>query len=336
MTAVPLAEPRPALSAVFGKFALTIVSSWIVGPAAVLVAHLSGWGSNAVLVAILLALSAGAPVQLLLNEFVAAGVTANTLRATRIQLGIIIVATFFAIWAALASSIKLNSDEPFKLAYATIAALTTISIWLSYKISLRYYGAVLSGAGDNRLAIYVGITPGLVTLASFLIAITARQPMLFLLGAVAPAISQIAVLALLTPNSTSLPQREQPGPKPLAWGVLVGVVSAVIAVGYATTLLRDYLAGVQVEYAALILVSLNLLGTVMISFSRASYLTSGQLLMGKMSVFAALMLVGGAALWPFSTISSALVTLIALQLLVALILSIGRALSSGRAGLGQT
>lgn len=311
----------------FGKFALTILSSWIVGPAAVVVMHLLGWGSEAILISILLALSAGAPVQLLLNEFIAAGATANRVRATRVQLGIVLMATFVAIWMALASSTKLNENEPFAFAYATIAALSTVSVWLSYQVSLRYYRVVVSGAADRRFAIYVGITPGLVTLISFLIAALARQPALLLLGAIAPAIAQMIVLKQLARGQDAFVHGDISVPAPLTWRLLLGVVSAMIAVGYATTMLRDYLAGEQVGFAALILVSLNLLGTVVISFSRASYLTSGRAVAGKAISYTMLFLIVAVALLPLSSIGSALAGLFGLQLLVVVVLTIGRRFS---------
>lgn len=327
MTAVSLPEHRPARNAVFGKFALTIASSWIVGPAAVLVMHLWGWGSDAILVSILLALSAGAPVQLLLNEFVAAGVVANNFRATRLQLGAVIAATFIAIWAALVSSTKLNNAEPFAFAYGAIAALTAISILLSYRVSLRYYHAVVSGAADNRFAIYVGVTPGLVTLASFLIAVVAGQPALLLLGAIVPATAQMIVLARMTSGRTAYAQRDDLAPAPVTWALLIAYISAMIVISYATTLLRDYLAGTQQDFAALILVSLNLLGTAVISFSRASYLTSRRVAAGKAIGYTMLILIGAAALFPVSSVGSALTGLFGLQMLVVVILTIARRLS---------
>ena len=327
MTGASLSEQRPARNAVFGKFALTMLSSWIVGPAAVLVMHLWGWGSEAILISILLALSVGAPVQLLLNEFIAAGVIANTFRATRVQLGIVITVTFIAIWTALASSTKLNVNEPFAFAYATIAAFSTISVWLSYRVSLRYYRVVVSGAAERRFAIYVGITPGLVTLISFLLAAVARQPVLLLLGAIAPAVAQTFVVKQLSPDQDAFAHGDISVPAPLTWGLLFTVVSAMIAVGFATTMLRDYLAGEQAGFAALILVSLNLLGTVVISFSRASYLTSGRAVAGKAIGYTILFLIGAVALLFVSSIGSALAGLFGLQLLVVVILTIGRRFS---------
>lgn len=333
MTSIGTRQNQPELNSVFTNFALTIMSSWIVGPTGVLLMHVWGWGSNAILVSILLALGAGSPVQLLLNEFVAAGATANSFRATRLQVGGVMIATAFSIWWALISSTKLNDAEPFAFCYAVIALLTATSIWLSYRISLRYYRSVMSGATGKRASIYVGITPGLVTLASFLIAASVGKPVLLLVGAIMPAVAQMIILNRLTTDKTAPENGTKAKPatlNPVNPVLLIVVVAAMIAVGFATTIVRDYLAGEQADFAALILVSLNLLGTVVISFSRALYLTSGRALAGRIASYTLIVLFAAIILLPVSSVASALVGLFGLQMMIVTILATGRRFSDAQ------
>jgi hypothetical protein len=323
--AVPNAPEHPSseLKTLFSKFLLTLLSSWIVGPAGVLFLHFWGWGNNPVLISLLLALSAGAPVQLLLNEFVAPGATAGNFLPNRIQIGTVLAVTFVAIWLALLSSDEVHDGGPFSLAYPILAMLTALSIWLSYRISLHYYSAVLARKVGHRAAICVGIIPGATTLAVFALVALVGNPNLLVIAGILPAIFQFIVLRQMAPEPPlGAPTDYQP--QGLRYAILFGMALLLIGVGVGSTVVRDSIASTQQSYAALILVSLNLIGTLVISLSRATYLSTGNSF-GKMSGRMAFGLAIAAALsLLFSELSSAFFFLFALQFFVVVILAIGR------------
>ncbi len=325
----PPRHQSPELKLLFGKFLLTLMSSWIVGPAGVLFLHFWGWGDSPVLIALLLALSAGAPVQLLLNEFVAPGAIAGSFVARPVQVAGVLAATFAAIWFALLASNEVHGGSPFAMAYPLLAVLTTASIWLSYRISLRYYAGIMSGKVGHRAAIYVGIAPGLTTLGVFVLAALAGTPNLLLAAGILPAIVQILILRQVAPGPDMPEARSfetqigtnRPGLRHI---ILLVMASLLIAIGIGSTVLRDAIASWQQSYAALILVSLNLMGTIVISFSRAVYLSSGTDFQKATGSAAVIFTFAAVVVYSTSNIASALMALFALQFLVVTVLALGR------------
>lgn len=312
------------MQSVFSKFLATLVSSWVVGPAGVLFLHFWGWGSNPILIALLLALSAAAPIQLLLNEFVAPGAVAGKFYVGRFQILLIIAATFLAIWFALISSHVVPGGDDAASVYIGLATFASISVWLSYRISLQYFQAVVTGNVGHRGAIYVGLIPGASTVVIFALAAFTNLPEILVLAALLPAIAQIMFLNNF-PGTTNI-EGDANGVDHLmlAHTTLVVMALLLIGIGFGSALLRDSIASQQQEYAAVILVSLNLFGTLINSFSRAAYISSGKSFGKLAGLVVALLLTSAALLSHSNSAVSAFLALFALQFLIVMILAVGR------------
>lgn len=312
-------------TALFSKFLATLVSSWVVGPVGVLFLHSWGWGSSPILIALLLALSAGAPIQLLLNEFVAPGAVARKFYVGRFQILSIIAATFVAIWFVLVSSHVVPGGGLATPIYLGLALFASISVWLSYRTSHYYYRAVVSGDVGHQGAIYVGLIPGLSTLMIFAVAALTNTPEILVMAAVLPAIAQSIFLKRFPITTTIQGDSNGVNHLMLAHTTLVVMALSLICIGFGSALLRDVIAGHQQDYAALILVSLNLFGTLVNSISRAAYISSGQSLGSMSGIAVAILLLCAALSFDFSKEISAFLLLFALQFLIVIILAIGRA-----------
>jgi hypothetical protein len=311
---------------------LTIFSSWIVGPTGVLFLHHLGWGADPMLTSILLALSAAAPIQLLLNEFVAAGATARNFFVSRVQMSMLMVLTVVVINLALTSSNKINGEEPFYFAYLSIALLTALSIWISYYTSVAFYTAVISGATSPKQAILIGSAPGILTLASFVIASLRQEPSLLLLGAILPAIGQLVLSKFLLGRLGQTNLESSRRPIKLHNCVLATMAGTLMVIGFASTMLRDYLASAQTSYAAVILTGINLTGTLVMSFSRTLYLAAGRSLGKEPAMILLLFVVAAFATFSVLPHLSALAAILALQIAVVLILGAGRTIGAQRIG----
>lgn len=313
------------VSTLFGKFLLAILSSWIVGPAGVIFLHFWGWGDNPKLIAVLLALSAGAPIQLLLNEFIAPSATTNTFFASKRQIAAIVMATMVAIWFALITSNKVHGEEPSLLAYPTLAFLAGASIWLSYHISLRFFRDVIHDKVSHQYAILIGATPGLTMLFIFASAALMQRPYVLLGAAILPAIAQLLILRTIAPKEDAPENKESHVNKPeLGHVTILTMTALLIVIGICSTIVRDYIASWQQSYAAILLVSLNLMGTIVISLSRAVYLSSGQgfeKIAGMTTIGLTLI---AATIFPFSKMAGALMAIFAMQFLIVTVLAAGR------------
>lgn len=324
-TGVRMHQNLPELQSLFSKFLATLVSSWVVGPAGVLFLHFWGWGSSPVLIALLLALSAAAPIQLLLNEFVAPGAVAGKFYVGPFQILIIIAATFLAIWLALVSSRVVPGGGLATPTYFGLALFASISVWLSYRISLHYYRAVISGDVGHQGAIYVGLIPGVSTLMIFAVAALTNNPEILVMAAILPSIAQSIFLKTFPVTATNHGDANSVNHLMLAHTTLIVMALSLIAIGFGSALLRDTIASREQDYAALILVSLNLFGTLVNSFSRAAYISSGKSFGSASGLAVAILLICSAFSFDSSKVVSAFLALFALQFLIVIILAIGRA-----------
>lgn len=324
-TRVRMHQNLPELQSLFSKFLATLVSSWVVGPAGVLFLHFWGWGSSPILIALLLALSAAAPIQLLLNEFVAPGAVAEKFYVGRFQILIIIAATFLAIWLALDSSRVVPGGGLATTTYFGLAVFASISVWLSYRISLNYYRAVVLGVVGHQRAIYVGLIPGVSTLMVFVVAALTNNPEILAMAAILPAVAQSIFLKSFSITATIHGDANGIKHLMLAHTTLVVMALSLIAIGFGSALLRDTIASHEQDYAALILVGLNLFGTLVNSFSRAAYMSSGKSFGTASGMAVAILLLCAAFSFDFSRVVSAFLALFALQFLIVIILAIGRA-----------
>ena len=322
---VRMHQNLPELQSLFSKFLATLVSSWVVGPAGVLFLHFWGWGSSPVLIALLLALSAAAPIQLLLNEFIAPGAVAGKFFVGRFQILLIIVATFLAIWFALVSSHVVPGGGFATPIYFGLAVFASISVWLSYCTSLHYYRAVVSGDVGHKGAIYVGLIPGVSTLMIFAAAALTNTPEILAMAAVLPAIAQFAFLKNFPITTTIQADANGVNHLMLSPAMLVVMALALIAIGFGNALLRDTIAGHEQDYAALILVSLNLFGTLVNSFSRAAYISTGKSFGTVSGIAVGILLLCAVFSFDYSREVSAFLAMFALQFLIVIILAIGRA-----------
>jgi hypothetical protein len=315
------AVARPAL---FKRFSLAMLSSWVTGPLGAAYLYWVGWGGEPLIIVTLLAISAVAPIQLMMNEFVAAGRAAGRFRVSASSHIYLFLASVAASLLAL-RGFGDRSAIPYlspAIIFASVGA--ALSALLSYSIASRFYAAVLHGRASPKASVLVGSTPGLVTLICFAVAGASGTAALALSAAIMPAIVQQILTLALIPGSAQMARRSDIVLNPAP---LLGTVVLLGIAGWATGFLRGHIAERAGDLGAIALVFVNMLGTTVIMISRSNYLSDGQGGAGW-SLKVALALGAGSAfsIGPFPA-AAFLLAIFSVQLLVAAIISAARTIA---------
>lgn len=311
-------------AAMLRRFMIAIMSSWVTGPLGALYLHHIGWGDDTTAIAILLALSAGAPVQLLMNEFVAAGIAAGHFAIRIRQLAMMFAATALSTTFALLYEPGLSRDGSMMLLTIAPALLTTVSIFLSFGVSIRFYRSVIQGASSQTAAAAIGMTPGLLMLASFMIAGTTGAPRLMLIAAIVPATVQFLVAWWVLPAFPAISRAA--GTRALDDLTLYGLAMVLGLAGLASALLRASIANIFTGYGVLVLAALNLAGTTVIALSRSRFLHTGRTAASAMAMAAIALASLALPLFLASEVLAILVLIFSLQLAVVSAINFARQL----------
>ena len=297
------------------RFLITLVSSWVVTPLAVLTAHWLGVANESLMIMLLLGLGAGAPFQLLLNESIATQLAGHPSSGSQKTIAVICGAQALSCSGMLLFGSEQNFPVPETIAASLLLAISTAT---SFKSAVIYYQLATRSTISNAQSMAVGGLPGLVSLlifASYGIARAAELevlPEFLLLAAIAPALAQYALLLSLAGRRHAGPSGAMlQSPSHVLWAALC----AIILLSLGSTALRDFIAASNASFAALIIVGLNSLASIVNVVTRAAFLQSS-----KASHSSPLLAAGGvagglvAAAWWLAPVLAQLSALLAAQL----------------------
>jgi hypothetical protein len=147
-------------------FIFTLLSSWIISPAGILIAHYFGIANSPTVLLILIGAGINFPFQLLLNECLAPAVSKGRFKLLKTQLLLILILQFSAYfyYVNLISSIKY-----FFIEIVIQGILLIGSNILSYYATLEYYKLVISKKINRLQSIIFGAISGVVIMLVYLI-----------------------------------------------------------------------------------------------------------------------------------------------------------------------
>ena len=251
----------------------TVLASWMVAPLGVLTLHFSGMGSDPVLIAILVALSVGAPFQILINEFLAVG---NAGSAHETPNGLIAVLMAMHAIAGIVALTTTNNTQ-WQLALLpnglTIVALVTFNLILSY-FSVKYYTVLLiKGEIGIYKSIINGSVTGVVTFIILLFASISEYKIWLYMSIFVPGVFHFIYFRIMFLKKINQNIKSKKSISPLlAFYVLVfGLLLSVIT--YFSSQIRIMIIEIIPEFSAITLVLINMVGTVFFTISRIDFIS---------------------------------------------------------------
>lgn len=253
------------------RFLVTLVSSWIANPIAILLAQATGIANEREVLVMVFGIGATGHFVLFLNECLAVAQARGDMRVPGWQIAVIIAAQTSACAWALLTLTELEFPATLVLAACGLLAVNSL---ISYHCAGLYYRAATKSRLSAARAAVSGALPGIVSLAiyaSFSLAYSFEPSLpraLLLSTAVLPSAIQWFYLRRVVgdtpPAQASL---REPNFAPL--------IAAIVTLGLlavALTSLRNSLAQMRAEYLALIVVGLTSLGSLANTVTRAMYL----------------------------------------------------------------
>jgi hypothetical protein len=315
------------------RFMITLLFSWIANPLGVLVAQWLGVTQDPILVIVLLAMGACVPFQIFLNEAIAVRAAAGHDPGRDGRLLLTLIVAMQATTCAVAL-LALPSTPISWAMLAVVVVATAFTSVASYLCTKRYYELSVAGAVSSRQAAAFGAIPGVVALLVYLAAsVLAGYSVIGLhvalvLVAVLPTTVVWLFISSIRHGSTasSGPPASLPSLRQVAL-VLLGLVVLTIA----GTRLRADIAALRSDYAAVIVVVLNSLASLLTTLTRAMFLRQKQRLhVALLPGLAVLAAAVGFFLHAAHPVTSQILWLLGVQGLVISLIEVGR-----RAGLSR-
>ena len=253
----------------------TLFASWLVAPLGVLTLHFSGLGSDPLLVVILIALSVGAPFQLLLNEFLAVGQAKGIHHPPVGLLVALMVLHGAASLFALTTARQTQWNIPMFPDMAVIVSLISVNLLMSYA-SVRYTTSLLlRGQLSHAQSWLNGALPGILTFALYaLTAWTGWRVWLFM-ALTLPGLAHLVYFKIAYDregSSSRQPKEECRVSSPSIRNIVLAGVFLMFAT-YVGSMLRVAAIGIVPQFSALLLVFINMLGTIALTIARLVYLS---------------------------------------------------------------
>lgn len=258
----------------------TLFASWLVAPLGVLTLHFSGLGSDPLLVVILIALSVGAPFQLLLNEFLAVGQAKGIHHPPVGLLVALMVLHGAASLFALTTARQTQWNIPMFPDMAVIVSLISVNLLMSYA-SVRYTTSLLlRGQLSHAQSWLNGALPGILTFALYaLTAWTGWRVWLFM-ALTLPGLAHLVYFKIAydrddrddREGSSSGQAEERPISNPSIPNIVLAGVILVIAT-YIGSNLRVAAIEIVPKFSAMLLVLINMVGTAALTIARWIYLS---------------------------------------------------------------
>lgn len=251
----------------------TLLSSWMMAPLGMLVLHLAGLGGNRYLVLILVALGVGAPFQLMLNELLAVGHARDRYSESRRQVALLSLINLGAGLLAVGTTHPGVPGSGFAIDGVTVAVLVTVNLILSYAAVLLYTRLVLLHRIDTvQSIINGGLVGGVVVVLYALAGVTGARIFLTLVLVVPGALHLLYFYRLYRRMDGERRSETTRAGGMVGTGSLLCGAILLVGTTYLASILRFHLVGGYPEYAALLLVTVNVISTAMFTLARFSFL----------------------------------------------------------------
>jgi len=260
------------------RFVLTLMSSWIVNPIAILVAQWFGVANSPEVILVLLATGACVPFQLFMNECMATSAVRGASSLSPMQIVLVLIIQAVAC-AGVLLSLTAHKFVSAQVVF-TVVALVGNTL-MSYKLCLTYFGLVVRGQVPLHSAVIVGALPGISSLILYLIfCLTSAHNyylavVIIISTVVLPGFVQMAYIQRLY-KETNNSRKVIPARLPVVnmhW--LLAALFALAGLVTFSTYLRESVAMLSMSYVAVLLVSLNAMQSLIITFTRANFIEKG-------------------------------------------------------------
>lgn len=252
----------------------TLFASWLVAPLGVLTLHFSGLGSDPLLVVILIALSVGAPFQLLLNEFLAVGQAKGTHHTPVGLLVALMMLHAAASVFALTTARQTQWNIPMFPDVAMIVSLISVNLLMSY-FSVRCTTSLLvRGRLSHAQSWLNGALPGVMTFVLYAMTAWTEWRIWLFMALALPGLAHLIYFKIVydREGSSSRTAEERPIPSPSIRNIMLAGFVLMFAT-YVGSMLRITAIGIVPQYSALLLVVINMVGTVALTIARLVYLS---------------------------------------------------------------
>jgi hypothetical protein len=310
-------------------FLMTLLSSWIVNPLGVAVAHHFNVANTPTVVLLLLGLGSCIPFQLFMNECLAAGKIRKQFDVSTGQLTLVIA---MQTGAYVLSVTRFSRMTFSAIEIVVLGGFLIIYTLLSYQAVLVFYKLVTRGHVSSQQAALVGALPGLTSLAiytGYCAAITwwTDIPRItLLLACPMPAILVWRLIISIEQKTSN--NQISPAVEPIRLADTFNISSIAILLTILSIIssnLRENIALGEEGYAALILVGLNAFVSISNTITRSRFLAQGTLQISKLLILGSIiMIVLGMASMHFSRLISLFYFLIATQFLTVMLIERGR------------
>jgi hypothetical protein len=244
-----------------------------------MVAQWYGVANERVILLVLLATGACVPFQLLLNECLAAAVSRGGIALTRLQMVIILGVQGMACMGSL----WFLADRIFDIDQMLIVSLLlAFGTYVSFRTALAYYGQMLRGYVTSRTAILIGSLPGLTSLCLYIaFALTSQKGGAMVGGFILattflPGLIQLTyTLRTIKHDDSILVTKLSTTATPVSMTKLMLSLVSLVVLTALSTQYRDAISNLNVDYAALLLVALNSLLSLINTVTRAKFLVHG-------------------------------------------------------------
>lgn len=257
------------------RFLIGLFSSWLVNPLWVALAHFLGYSSDIYLSVLLLGIGASLPFQLLLNEYLAVHAVKLPLIGQIILALPVALTQLPAIYWAVAPEASAPASEGYLLA---VCLALTVANQASFLATVRYYRATVDGAVTLRAASLLGATPGLIYLLAYTTYFSFRStsqefpPECLALVACLPSLAQWQLTRVLYGSEKMGPFVPLSSNVLAAWPTVLVFAAVFAGLAHASTHLRSNATSLYPGFAAVLLVAMNMLGTIANTLLRAEAL----------------------------------------------------------------
>jgi hypothetical protein len=265
------------------RFFFQIIGSWAIAPIGFLVAQALGQGANKYLYLYLIIASLSTGCGLFLNEILApqnARLKRRSAWTTKSELACFSVMAlllfFYFIVLAEGSGAKVPT-----LAMVFLVFSSLVASWLSYSTSSLFCQALANESHKlpKRICLALGLLPPLVSQLFVVLISLAGSDISVPIGSILVGLTIFAPSSIQYLFAMSSLRGRSLGFSPAGMATitpfryeLFAILTTVLSISMATTLLKSHIAGSASSYSNLAFLALNITGTIAMVFAKSSFL----------------------------------------------------------------